>query len=389
MRKRSVFVWLAASLLLVATTAVEAQRLNVGEVVKQTISIPKIGKQLAKIVGNGAAKISISAACIATACVINFAAPTAAEAADTGINFSHSIGTGVYHEGGDNIGTFRIGTRAEAGNLNAYATTALRTKYGMVRDIDEVGIKARSYLGANMLLFDYGENNINYGYLNTDIFVGGTRMHFRNARAYLLRWSNGVVKIAGLGYEYVDNDLKALNNPSESGDPVRSHGVALYRAGVNYPITDLFTTSNALAVNLKLNSAMHLGGVGPVKLGETWQGELNGWAGDDADLDHLLYHTAGGSIDVHLADDRIKLTFGGAIQHTIDGDIKRPGQADGNFDIRNTLVSIEGNVGLTDDVSLNVWFHRYDQSTQANLEGKRYDNDASGTRGRLAVIKKF
>ena len=420
MRKGSSFrvacVWLAAAMLLVAAASADAGRWNVGEVVKRVI--PKVSSQLSKVAVNG--KVAITAACIGAACVINFAAPAGAvdflspdaelsktrgasgiftrssstiekSAEKPGLNFSHQVGVGVYHQSGENIGTLRFGTTAEIGNFSAYLITAFRGDYNTTDGVDSIGVKTRSYVGAKTLLFGYGEGNISYGYLNADTFVGGTRVHFRNARGHLLRYYKGTVQIAGLGYEYVDNDLNALSNPDESGDPVRSHGVGLYRAGINYPIMDLFTASDALAINLKLNSAMHLGDIGPVKLGETWQGELNDWAGGDADLDHLFYHTGGGSVNFSLADGRVNLSLGATIQHTIDGDIHRPGMPDGNFDIVNTILAVGGTADLlpAHAISLEAWFERYDQSVEANMDGNSYDHDSSGTWLRAALRKSF
>lgn len=418
MRKVSNFrgacVWLAAAMLLVAAASADASRLNVGEVVKQVI--PKVGQQLSKVAVNG--KVAITAACVAAACVINFAAPghaadfltsdselmkTRGSSAifapsssrvdkggeDPGLNFSHSVGKGIYHESGDTIGSLRLGTSVSGKNFNAYATVDFRSDYSTIDGIDGIEVKTRTYWGANGLLINKGDGNVSYGYLNADAFVGGSTMFFRNARAHLLRYHKGPFQVAALGYEYIDNDLNTLSNVDESGDAVRSHGVALYRAGINYPITDLFTTSDALAINIKLNSAMHLGDIGPVKLGETWQGELNDWAGEGADLDHLLYHSAGGSINVSLADDRINLSFGGGIQHTIDGDIKRSGMADGDFDIVNTAVGVGGTIDLLPDhnISLEGYFESYTQSVDANLDGKMHDADYTGTWSRV-VLKK-
>lgn len=411
-------VWLAVAMLLLAAVAADASRLNVKRVVERVI--PQLGQQLSQVAVNG--KAVITAACVAAACVINFAAPAEAEAVDflspdvelattrgvdaifntsdttieksvesPGLSFSHWIAKGVYHESGSNLGTLRIGTTAKTKNFSAYLTSAFRYHPDTTEGIDGIGIKTRTYAGARMLLLDNSEGNISYGYVNTDIFVVPTRMFFRNVRGYLLHFHEGPIQIAGIGYEYVDNGLNLLTTPGESGDPVRSHGVALYRAGLNYPITDLFTTSDALAINLKLNSALHLGDIGPVKLGETWQGELNDWAGEDAELEHMLYHTAGGSINVSLADGRINLSFNGSIQHTIDGDIKRPMMADGDFDIRNTAIGVGGTVDLFPDhgISLEALYKRYDQSAEANLDGNRYEYDANGTWARIAAKKAF
>ena len=416
-------VWVAAAMLLVAAASAEANRLNsIREMVKQVI--PKVAEPLSKLASNG--KVVITAACVAAACVINFAAPAEAQAVDylssdvelmktrgarsifgnnsslieksmeKRIKFSHMLGLGGYYESGHPLVTFRIGTSAEVGSFNAYLTTAFRTEHDMIDGIDGIGIKTRSFVGGGGLVFDYGEGNMSYGYLNTDIFVGGTSMIFRNARGYLLHFHEGPLQIAGIGYEYVDNDLNALSREGKSGDTVRSHGVALYRAGINYPITDLFTTSDALAINIKLNSAMHLGDIGSVKLGETWQGELEGWVLDEigggADLEHLLYHTAGGSINFSLADGRINFMVGSAVQHTIGGEIDNPGMGeDGDFDITNTTIAVGGTADIMPDhgISVEAWFERYDQYVNAELNGKSYDHDASGTWGRFALRKKF
>ncbi len=386
---RGMCVWLAVAILLVAAASAEAGQLRLGEVVKRVI--PQLGQQLSRVAVDG--KVAVTAVCVMAACAINFTSPAEVVAAEEspGINFSHSVGIGVYHESGENIGTLRFGARAEVGSFRAYLTTAFRGDHRTTKGIDNIGVKTRGFGGARMLLFDYGEGDMSYGYLNADVFVGGTRVHFRNAHSYLLHYHKGPVQIAGLGYEYVDNNLDALNKPDESGDPVRSHGVALYRAGINYPLTDLLATREVLAIDLKLNSAMHLGDIGPAKLGETWQGELNDWVGDDADLDHLLYHTAGGSIRVSLADGRIKLNFGGAVQHTIDGNIQRPGGEEGDFDIINTTLAVGGEADIlpAHGISLRARFERFDQSVEADLDGNSYDHDASGTRLRAVMRKSF
>ncbi len=415
---RGACVWLAAAMLLAAASA-DAGQLSVREAVKRVI--PQVSQQLSKL-GN---KVVVTAACfgLGAACVINFAAPAEAGSADflssdaelvktrgassiftsssstveksaaesSGISFSHWAAKGVYHESGDNIGTLRFGTSASGKNFSTYLTTAFRADYSTIGGIDDIKVKTRSFAGAQIVLVDNGEGNMSYGYLNADTFVGGTKMHFRNARAYLLRWHDGPFQIAGFGHEYIDNDLNVLSDPDRSGDPVRSHGVALYRAGVKHDVTYLFTSSDKLAINLKLNSAAHLGDVGPVKLGETWQGELNDWAGEEAELDHMLYLQHGGSIDVSLADGRINLSFGGLVQHTVDGDINRPMMPDGDFSIRNTIIAVGGTADLLPDhnISLEAWFERYDQSTEANLDGKSYDQKAAGTWARIAAKKVF
>ena len=413
-RFRGACAWLVVAMLLVAAGSAEAGRVR--EVIKQVI--PRVSQQLSKIAVNG--KVAISAACVASACVINFAQP--AEAADylssdselvksrgasaifakdvatieksqesSGLSFSHWAAKGVYHESGDNLGTLRIGTSAEINSFSAYVTVAYRWHPDTSEGIDSLATKTRSYIGANTLLFDNGEGTMSYGYVNTDMFVAATRTIVRNARGYLLRYHQGPIQIAGFGYEYIDNDVSSLTTPGESADAVRSHGVALYRAGLKYPISDLLMVNDALTINLKLNSAMHLGDIGPVKLGETWQGELNDWASEDANLDHLLYHSAGGSINFSLANDRINFSFGGAIQHSINGDIQRAGMADGDFDIRNTTLTIGGTIDLLPDhgISLEAFYDRYDQHAEANLDGQHYDYDSSGTWARIAAKKKF
>ena len=415
---RGMCLWLATVMLLVAATSAEARRWNVGEVVKQVI--PNVRPQLLRLANRSGGAVKITATCVAAAavCLINFAAPTdavaadylssdaelvktkganaifakepkqlkALDAADPGLSFSHWGAKGVFHDSGSNVGTLRLGTSAAVGSFSAYVTSAFRWHPDTINGTEDLGVSTRTYAGGNTLLFNNGEGKMSYGYLNTDAFVGGTTVNILNARAHLLRWHEGVFQIAALGYEYNDLYLNDLSNPDERGDPVRSHGAAIYRAGIKYPITDLFTTSDALAVNVKLNSAMHLGDIGPVKLGETWQAELNDWAGDGADLNHLLHHSAGGSINVSLADGRINLTFGGGIQHTIDGDIKKAGMAEGDFDIVNTTVSVGGTVQLSERIKLEAWFDRYDQATEAYLGGQSYEHNASGTWGRFAGV---
>ena len=167
---------------------------------------------------------------------------------------------------------------------------------------------------------------------------------------------------------------------------MRSHGAALYRADIKYPLT----ASDAITIDLKLNSVLHLGDIGLVNLGETWQGELNAWAGDDADLDHRLYHRAGGSINVELADGRVNLSFGREVHHTIGGNITLPDE-NGDFDLSYTILSVAGVFDIlpSQDISLAASFGRYYQSVNAKLGSETYENDSWGTSGRFLMKKKF
>lgn len=401
---------LVAGALLVSVAA-EAGGFNVREVVKRVI--PQVSHQLSKVAVGG--KVAITAACVATACLVNFAAP--ADALDTGtlysdselltrdsahgifsskveksaregggIDFSYWAGKGIYYSTGDPLGMVRLGVNAEMKNFSAYATSEFRYHHDDVNGIDDIGLITRSFAGFNGLVINNGEGNVSFGYTNVRSFGGSSALTFWNIENYLLHYHQGPFQIAGVGHEYVDFDATFGEM-----DNVRSHGLAVYRAGINYPISDHLAVGDVVEIRLKLNSAMHLGDIGPVKLGETWQAELNDWAGDEADLDHLLYHRAGGSINLTFADDRINLSFGGALQHTVGGDIKADGMERGEFDIVHTTLSASGSIVLLPqhDVTLKGYFERYDQSVDADLGSESFDGDDWGTESRIALVKKF
>lgn len=357
--------------------------------------------------------------CLATACAINFVTPMEVAEADLlsstaellhagdassifaenssvveksmrtqpSIVFDHWLAKGAYHNSGDNVGVLRFGITAKRGNFSAFLTTAYR--YGLDNDgIDDIAIKTRTWSGVKGTLFDNGKERMSYGYTATKL---STSKHLRvySTQNYLLSYRTDVLHIAGLGYEYFDTEGKKLSG-DEGADNVRSHGTALYRAGIKYPLTDLFTDSDALALDLKLNSVLHLGNIGLVKLGETWQGELNDWAGEAADLDHTLYHRAGGSINVELAEGLINLNLGGEIHHTIGGNITHP-DTDGDFDLTYTILLVAGVFDIipTQDISLAASFGRYDQSVKAKLGNQTYEDNSWGTSGRFVLQKDF
>ena len=412
----SLRVWSAIAVLLIATSSAEASSFKIKEVVKQ--AIPQVSQQLAKL----GSKVKIGAACVGALCVISFAAPaeaanlgdlrssvdlfksrgsdsifisskkiksaSAAGESSSGVSFNQSIGGGVYHESGDSLGTMRIGVSAEYKNFNGYLTTAFRNNFD-TEDIDNIPIKLRAFAGGSGLLINNGEGQLSFGHLSADSRTGGTLMLY-DAQAHLLHYNEGPFSVVALGYEYHDGDTRDLSG-DEGSDGVRVHGVSLYRAGLNYPLAPYLTKSDAIDINLKLNSAMLVGDIGPVKLGETWQGQLNDWAGDEADLDHMLYHIAGGSINLNFANDRIGLSIGGMVQHSIDGDINAPGQMQGDFDIVNTALAVAGSIVVLPehDVSLKGYFERYDQSVDANFDGKSYEENSWGTWGRVVVEKQF
>ena len=406
-------ILLVVASLLVAVSAAKASRLDIKAVIKRII--PKVSQQLSEVAVGG--KVAITAACVATACLVNFAMPADAldtstlyseaellsrdgasgffparvdkSAADSsGIDFSYWAAKGIYHSSGNNLGTVRLGVNAKMKNFSAYLTSAFRYHHDNVNHIDDIGLKTRSYAGFNGILINNGEGNLSFGYTNVVSYGGSSKLTLRGIENYLLHYHQGHFQIAAVGHEYIDTDG---SNLSDDTDEVRSHGLAVYRAGLNYPVADLFTSNDVIDIRLKLNSAVHLGDIGPVKLGETWQGELNDWAGDAANLDHLLYHRAGGSINMTFADDRIKLSFGGALQHTVGGDIKADTHEQGEFDIVRTTLAVSGSIKLIPqhDVALKGYFKRYDQSVEASLGSESYDDDAWGTASRIVLIKKF
>ena len=387
------------------TTSAQASNLSVREAIKQ------VGPQLRKL--DVAGRVATTAMCFATACVINFAAPAEAAAANylssdvellhsgdvssifaennrvveksanaqPKLTFGHWLAKGVYYNSGDNLGVLRFGITAKRGSFTAFLTTAYR--YGLDNNgIDDIPVKTRTRSGLKGTLIDNGEDQISYGYTATKLSTS-KHLRVRSIQNYLLSYRSGPLHIASLGYEYVDP--KKLSG-DEGADNVRSHGAALYRVGIKYPLT----ASDAMAIDLKLNSVLHLGDIGLIKLGETWQGELNAWAGDDADLHHKLYHRGGGSIKVELADGRVKLSFGGEIHHTIGGNITLS-DADGDFDLSYTILLVAGVFDIipSQDISLSASFGRYDQSVNAKLGSETYENDSWGTSGRFLMQKKF
>ena len=239
------------------------------------------------------------------------------------------------------------------------------------------------------LLVDYGEGHVSYGYTSNQLAVGSKYLKVRSTQNYLLHYHNSPLQIVALGYEYLDTEGKKVSG-DEGADNVRSHGMALYRVSIGYPLASLFTASDAVAIDLKLNSALHLGDIGVAKLGETWQGELDAWIGTEARLYHRLYHRAGGSLKLKLADDRISVSLGGEVHDTIDGQIEHP-DADGEFDIRVTSLSIAGVFELipSQDISFSASYGRYEQAVTARLGGEEYQDDSWGTGGRFVIKKKF
>lgn len=409
-------LWLLAAAVLAMATQLEAKNSRIGEVVKQVI--PKFSAQLAKVAVKG--KVDIAAACIATACVINFATPAEAlpptylnsdaeltkssgagaiftnnETFDesssaqeqSGIEFGHWIGTGVYHENGSNLGTVRAGATATGNGFSIYLKSAYRYHHDTTNGIDDIALKTRTFAGLRALLIDSGEGQVSYGYVNTKAFVGATHLNIPGFEGYLLHYHLGPFQAAAVGYEYVDTGISTL----DGADGVRSHGASLYRAAMKYPLTSLFTTSDAIGIDIKLNSTMHLGDIGPVKLGETWQGELNDWTGEDNELEHRLYHRAGGSINLMLADGRINLAFGGAVQHSIDGKVDSSMHENGDFSIVRTTLLAGGTIKLlpSHNITLEGFYERYDQSTEAEFDGKEYDENDKGTWARVAITKAF
>ena len=380
--------------------------------------MPHIGQQLQKIARGG--KVAITAVCVAAVCALNFASPSAAadlsalssdaELINSGdgssifaqhgglvekstrarrkVSFEHWLATGLYHDSGSNLGTVRYGLKAKAGSFTAYLTAAFR--YDLDIDgIDDIPIKTRTYSGLQGLLIDNGEGRISYGYTSTKAATS-KHLRIRSTQHYLLHYRTGSLQITGLGYEYFDTEGKKVSG-DEGADNVRSHGVALYRAGINYPLVPLFTDSDAIAIDLKLSSALHLGDIGWVKLGESWQGELNEQVGEEADLNHRLYHRAAGSLKFKLADQRISVSLGGEIHNTIGGNIELADAEDGSFDIRYTILSIAGVVDLlpSQDISLSGSFGRYEQAVTASFGGEEYERNNWGTSGRFVIKKDF
>ena len=393
-----------------------AQASRLRNAIKQAIT--QVRPQLQKIASND--KVAAITLCVATACVMHFVTPPAAhanylssdaellragDASDIFVqernvimksanapqpmlSFEQWGAKGIYHNSGDNVGVLRLGTKAKRGSWSAFLTLAYR--YGLDNDgIDDIAVKTRTWGGLQGTLIDNGAERMSYGYTASKL---STSKHLRvySTQNYLLSYRSGPLHIAGLGYEYVDTEGKKLSG-DEGADNVRSHGVSLYRAGIKYPLTAIFTTSDALDINLKLNSVLHLGDIGVITLGETWQDELNTWASEDADLIHNLYHRAGGSLNIELADGHINLSLGGEIHHTIGGGIILA-DADGDFDLTYTILSVAGVFDIipSHDIALSLSFGRYDQSVNAMLNGQDYEHNSWGTSGRvLVVVKKF
>ena len=412
MSRMSLLITLSLVIVLSMPTS-SAQASKLRHAFKQAIT--QVRPQLQKIADSS--RVAVITLCAATACVMHFATPHVAadylssdaellrsgdardiftqnssvvekssHAQKPRLFFEQWGAKGIYHNSGDNVGVLRLGTKAKRGNWSAFLTLAYR--YGLDNDgIDDIAIKTRTWGGLKGTLIDNGEKRMSYGYTASKL---STSKHLRvySTQNYLLSYRSGPLHIAGLGYEYVDTEGKKLSG-DEGADNVRSHGVSLYRAGIKYPITAIFTASDALDINLKLNSIMHLGNIGIVTLGETWQDELNTWAGEDADLIHKLYHRAGGSLNIELADGHINLSLGGEIHHTIGGDIVLA-NADGSFDLTYTILSVAGVFDIipSQDIALSLSFGRYDQSVNATLNAQDYKHDSWGTSGRVLLVKK-
>ena len=365
--------------------SVYAGNIGVREAVKQIV--PRVMPQLRKV--SAAGRVAVTAVCIISACVLSFATPTDANAtdylnsnvetldhadssltsietsADSHLTFNHWLAKGIYHNSGDNVGVMRFGVTAESGDISAFLTVAFR--YGLDNGgIDDIAIKTRTWGGIKGTLIDNGAGQLSYGYNAIKLSTNNKHLRLYSTQNYLLSYRIGSLHIAGLGYEYVDTEGKKLSG-DEGADNVRSHGASLYRAEIKYPF--LFNASDSIAIDLKLNSALHLGDIGFATLGETWQEELNAWAGDDANLHHALYHRAGGNIKIKLADEQVSITLGGEIHHTVGGDITHPHREDGNFALNYRVLSIAGDFIIipSQDISLFASFGRYDQSIDAKL----------------------
>ena len=394
-------------------TSVYAGNINVREMIKQIV--PRVAPQLRKI-SAVAGKVAVTAVCIVSVCAISFATPADTTDIDDlnsnvealghvgssltssvvevpidtqhELTFNHWLAKGIYHNSGDNVGVMRFGVTAERGNLAAFLTVAFR--YGLDNGgIDDIAIKTRTWGGIKGTLIDNGARQLSYGYNSVEL---STSKHLRlySTQNYLLSYRIGSLHISGLGYEYVDTEGKKLSG-DEGADNVRSHGAALYRANIKYPLTFLFSDSDATAIDLKLNSTLHLGDIGFATLGETWQDELNAWIGESADLHHTLYHRAGGNIKIKLADEQVSITLGGEIHHTVGGKITYPNAEDGDFDLNYRILSVAGDFIIipSQDISLFASFGRYDQSVNAQLGEETYKQDSWGTSGRFLLKKKF
>ena len=406
------FITLSLVIVLSVPTS-PAQPSKLRNAFKQVVA--QVRPPLQKIASNN--KLAITVLCATTACVMHFATPPAtpadylssdAELLRSGdardifsqersvvtksshahkprLSFDQWLAKGIYHNSGDHVGVFRFGTKVKQSSLTAFLTIAYR--YDLDNEgIDDIAVKTRTWGGLKGTLRDNGEEHMSYGYTSSKL---STSKYFRvySTQNYLLSYRSGPLHIAGLGYEYVDTESKKLSG-DEGADNVRSHGAALYRVGIKYPLTSIFTASNALAINLKLNSVLHLGDIGWATLGETWQDELNAWAGEDANLIHSLYHRAGGSINIELADGRLNLSLGGEIHHAIGGNIILA-DANGDFDLSYTILSVAGVFNLipSKDIALSLSFGRYDQSVSAVFNGQNYQHDSWGTSGRVLLVK--
>lgn len=409
-------------LLMMTATPINA-RAGWQEAVKQTL--PKVRQHLPLAIESG--KVAISAACAGLVCLLNLAAFADTSYLDDllpdtdlvrtrepgeifdepstlilksaggglvqdrrgGISFERSVLSNPTNTIAFNIGAIRFSSSGKWRGFNGYLTSAFTYPLHTSVNIDNPSIQMSSFAGVNGLLVDSGKDKISYGMLMVDAFTG-TGMMAHSVFGHLLHYYREPYQIAVLGYEYLDMDLSAIAGDIAI-DGTRTQGLAIYRAGLNLPITDRLIKSDAIKISLKLNSIMLLGGMGAVSFGDTWQDDLNNWA-KGADLNHSLHHTMAGSLRTILADGRIKLIVTASKRNTIRGSIRKEKKKQGEFDAVNTIFMLMGSIDVIPQqrVSLEASFSHFNQTITAEFfDGAHHETDRWTTYSLLAVRKLF
>ena len=366
--------------------------------------IPKIGEQLSQVVTKG--KVAVAGFCFAFGCFVNFSSPAiATDLSDlsanaelshdmrnsiflserpenkildrTGFTGSWWVAKGVYNaDDSMNYGTLRFGFKGTGSNFSVYLKNAFR--YRDIGGIDDIAIKMRGYGGGNILLMKNAEGELSYGYLDTKLYVS-KKLVFEALRSYLLHYYKGAVQIATAGYEYFDTAPKGLENIDE----LRGYYVSLYRGSISHT----FNPQDGIEVKLKFNSSLGLGEIGDINIGEIRLIELEDFA-DGNDLNHVLFHRGGASINLNLGD-RVSLGFGASHDSTIGGQIEMLDDNDGEFTVGLTSLKITFDIGLFPEYGISIvgsndWRR---QEVDATMDNQSFSNveDAIITR---FVLKK-
>ena len=307
----------------------------------------------------------------------------------SGFSFERSVMSNPSRTSAISMGAIRFSSSGKSHGFNGYLTTAFNYPLHASFSLDNANIQMSSFAGVSGLLIDNGKDKISYVFLMVDTFTG-TGMMAHSIFGHLLHYHKEPWQIAAVGYEYLDMDLSAI--AGDTGiDGVRTQGLAIYRASFNLPLSERLMSNKTVKINLKLNSSVLLGGMGPMSFGDTWQDDLSHWS-EGADLNHSFYHTIAVSLRARLADNRVKLTLSGSRRDTIRGSIRKGGQEQGEFDATNTTLMILGSLDVfpQQKISLDASLYRFNQTVSANFnDGEQHESDGWTTYGLLAVRKLF